>query len=139
VTGKRTFPAGTTYASLVDNTRRQSEESWMDQSLLQYRPEIEVFESPLTDRQERWAAAEEMQLAAELLDHVDEGELEDHLVALIDRAGGTVDRPVRSALATVLARAARRMVPRTGAAPSASAGRMLGLEARSAERRRPGV
>ena len=100
----------------------------MDQSLLQYRPEIEVFESPLTDRQERLAAAEEMQHAAELLDRVDEGELEDYLVELIDRAGGTVDRPVRSALATVLARAARRMVPRTGAAPSASAGRMLGLE-----------
>jgi hypothetical protein len=100
----------------------------MDQHLLHYRPEIEVFESPLTDRQERLTAVDEMQQAAELLDRVDEGELEGYLVELIDGAGGTVDRPVRDALAQILARTARRLVPHTGTAPIASAGRMLGLE-----------
>ena len=97
----------------------------MDRSLLDYRPEIEVFESPLTtiDRQAASAAADEMQQAAELLDRVDEGELEGYLVELIDRAGRTVDRPVRSALAEILARAARRLLPRTGTPPGASAGR----------------
>ena len=102
----------------------------MDRSLLEYRPEIEIFESPVTtlDRQAGLAAAEEMQHAAELLDRVDEGELEGYLLELIDRAGGTVDRPVRTALASILGRAARRLVRRTGAPPIASAGRTFGLE-----------
>ena len=102
----------------------------MDRSLLEYRPEIEIFESPVTtlDRQAGLAAVEEMQHAAELLDRVDEGELEGYLLELIDRAGGTVDRPVRTALASILGRAARRLVRRTGAPPIASAGRTFGLE-----------
>jgi len=100
----------------------------MRQSLLQYRPEIDVFESPLADRQERLTAGDEMQRAAELLDRVDDGELEAYLVELIDGADRAVDRPVRDALAKILARTARRLVPHTGTAPIASAGRMLGLE-----------
>jgi hypothetical protein len=122
---KTRLSAGTAYAFWSN-----SQESWMDRSLLQYRPEIEVFESRETtvDRQAGLAAAEEMQLAAELLDRVDEGELEGYLVELIDRAGRTADRPVRSALASILAGTARRLVRRTGEPPNASAAGVFGLE-----------
>jgi hypothetical protein len=102
----------------------------MHRSLLEYRPEIEVFESEVTapDRQAALAATEEMQHAAELLDRVDEGELSGYLVELIDRAGRRADQPVRRALATILERTARRLVRQTGALPVASAGRVFGLE-----------
>src|SRR6185369_10395981 len=57
----------------------------MNRSLLDYRPEIEAFESPeaLADRH---ASGNEMQRAAELLEHLETGELEGYLVELIDRA-----------------------------------------------------
>jgi hypothetical protein len=101
----------------------------MDRSLLEYRPEIDVFERPVTplDHEQGAAAVEEMQHAAELLDRVDDGQLEDYLAELIECAGGPPDSPVRSALTSILGRAARRVVPRTGA-PSIAAGRIFGLE-----------
>ena len=97
----------------------------MHRTLLDYHPGIEVFESAETSL-DRPAA--EMQLAAELLDHIDDGELEGYLVELIDRAGRTADRPVRSALASILERTARRLLRPTGAPPVKSAGRVFGLE-----------
>jgi hypothetical protein len=98
----------------------------MDRSLLQYRPEIEVFESRETTDQTE--SADEMQLAAELLDRADAGELEAYLVELIDRAGGAADRPVRRALASVLNHTARRLIRHTGAPPNETAARIFGAE-----------
>jgi hypothetical protein len=98
----------------------------MDRSLLQYRPEIEAFESRETTAQTE--SADEMQLAAELLDRVDEGELEAYLVDLINRASKTADRPLHSTLAKILTNTARRLIPRTGAPPNAAAARVFGVE-----------
>jgi hypothetical protein len=97
----------------------------MHRSLLDYRPVIDLFESRETGHD--WQA-EEMLLAAELMDHVDEGELEAYLVELIDRAGRRADRTVRRALASVLGRTARGLLRRTGAPPMKSAARVFGLE-----------
>ena len=97
----------------------------MHRTLLDYHPAIDVFESQETGLD---LQPDEMVLAAELLDRVDEGELEGYLVELIDRAGRTADRPVRRALAAILGRTARRLLPRTGAPPLKSAGRVFGLE-----------
>lgn len=97
----------------------------MHRTLLDYHPGIDVFESQEIGPD---LQADEMALAAELLDHVDEGELEGYLVELIDRAGRTANRPVRRALAAILGRTARTLLPRTGAPPLKSAGRVFGLE-----------
>jgi hypothetical protein len=98
----------------------------MDQGLLQYRPEIDVFDSRETA--EHAASADEVQLAAELLDRVDEGELEAYIVELIDRAAETTDRPARTALASLLTTTARRLIRRTGAPPTEMAARVFGVE-----------
>jgi hypothetical protein len=98
----------------------------MDRSLLQYRPEIEVFENRETT--EHTGSVDEMQLAAELLDRLDASELEAYLVELIDGAGPTTDPPVRHALASILGNTARRLIPRTGAPARVSAARVFGLE-----------
>jgi hypothetical protein len=100
----------------------------MDRRLLEYRPEIEELEHPLTPGfAQASTVAEEERAAAELLEHLEQGELEGYLVELIDRAGRPRDPRVRRTLAVTLGRAARRVL-RRGDAPPASAGRLLGLE-----------
>lgn len=102
----------------------------MDRSLLEYRPEIEVFESPETAFQSppAWSANDEMQHAAELLERIDAGELHGYLVDLIDRVGRPTGRPVVNALAAILDHVARRLLGPTGGPTAASAGQVFGLE-----------
>jgi hypothetical protein len=100
----------------------------MDRLLLDYRPELELFEESVTPDRQAASQATEMQHAVEVLERVDDGELDDYLVELIDRAGGPGDQSVTRALAAILGRVARRLLPRTGAPPAAAAGRVFGLE-----------
>jgi hypothetical protein len=100
----------------------------MDRLLLDYRPELELFEESATADRQAASQATEMQHAVEVLERIDDGELDDYLVELIDRAGGPGDRSVTGALAAILGRVARRLVPRTGAPPAAAAGQAFGLE-----------
>lgn len=102
----------------------------MDRRMLEYTPEIDAFRRPAPAAGPRTivARADEMQDAAELLERVDEGDLESYLVELIDRAGRKPGARVTTALATVLARPALRLLRYTGSARAAAAGRVLGLE-----------
>jgi hypothetical protein len=100
----------------------------MDRPLLDYRPEIEAFEASAPPDRQAASQAAEMQHAVEVLERIDDGELDGYLVELIDRAGGPDDRSVTRALAGILGRVARRLLPRTGAPPAAAAGQVFGLE-----------
>lgn len=102
----------------------------MDRSLLDYKPEIEAFEGSdfaLKQYAVR-SASDEMQRAAELLEHVEEGKLEAHLVELIDRAAYAPTRSVTRALVGLLKPAALRLLQRDGSPPVALAARTFGLE-----------
>ena len=102
----------------------------MDRSLLEYRPQIEAFESAKSALY--WkpvlSTNDEMQHAAELLERLDEGELDGYLVELIDRAGRPTGRSVVNALAGILGRTARRLLGQTAAPTAAAAGQIFGLE-----------
>lgn len=127
----------------------------MDRRLLDYNPESEAFEAGAITRDESgwWGAttspeavfgeADEMELAAGLLEAANQAELDRFLGNLIDRAGravGAAARPAaKEALGGMLRVAARRVLPMlernvTGAlgagtgAQVAAAARYLGLE-----------
>lgn len=102
----------------------------MNRRLLDYSPEIEAFDSPemRVDRHARHASGNEMQRAAELLEHLEAGELEGYLVELIDRAGGPAVRPATSSLANLLGRAARHLLQHNDSPSIALAGRVFGIE-----------
>jgi hypothetical protein len=103
----------------------------MNRRLLDYQPAIDALEGP-TDVAPAHAGrsgGNEMQVAAELLEHADEGALESYLHQMIARAEGRhVRGDVRAALARILGRIGRPLLRQTGATPRASAGRVLGLE-----------
>ena len=103
----------------------------MDRRLLEYNPESEAFEAgALTRDESEWRGAtstdavfgeaDEMELAAGLLEVTSEAELDRFLGDLIDKAGraiGDVARPPgASALAGVLKAAAKRALPVVGRA-----------------------
>lgn len=102
----------------------------MDRRLLDHKPEIEAFEGPglALERHTMLSAGDEMQRAAELLEHAEDGELEAYLVELIDRAATSPTRAVTHALAQVLTPTARRLFQRDGSPPVALAARTFGLE-----------
>jgi len=102
----------------------------MKRSLLDYSPEIEAFESPgrLADRHAKHASGNELQRAAELLEHLEAGELEGYLVELIDRAAGSRSRPGTRALAGILGRTAKRLLQHDDSSSMGLAGRVFGIE-----------
>ena len=115
----------------------------MDRRLLDYNPESETFEAGAiaqgesewrgaTDTEAVFGEADEMELAAELLEATSEAELEQFLGDLIDRAGQAIGRaapgPVRGALATMLKDAAKRTLPIIGRALGQQVGGAAGAE-----------
>lgn len=125
----------------------------MDRRLLDYNPESETFEAGAitrdesewrgaTDTQAVFGEADEMELAAELLEVANEAGLERFLGDLIDRGGQAVGRvaptAVRGAITSMLKTAARRSLPiigraigeRGGAADGAISARVVDAAAR---------
>jgi hypothetical protein len=101
----------------------------MDRRLLEYRPEIEALDRHATQAERRLASAarDETERAVGLLERTDD-ELECYLVALIDGAGPMPHRQVTTALADILARAARRLLRPMNPSQVAAEGRVFGLE-----------
>lgn len=103
----------------------------MDRRLLDYNPESESFEAGAiardesewrgaTDTEAVFGEADEMELAAELLEVTSEAALERFLGDLVERAGQAIGRvaptAVRGALASMLKTAAKRTLPIVGRA-----------------------
>ena len=101
----------------------------MDRRLLDYNPESETFEAGAiaqgesewrgaTDTEAVLGEADELELAAELLEATSEAALEQFLGGLIERAGQAIGRaapgPVKGALTTMLKDAAKRTLPVIG-------------------------
>ena len=102
----------------------------MDRRLLDYRPELDAFETaPVAlEREAAASAAGEMQQAAELLEGIERGQLESYLVELIDRSRRAPPAPVARALAGLLGLAAGHVWQQPGGLQRRSAGRLFGLE-----------
>ena len=103
----------------------------MDRRLLDYNPESETFEAGAvardesewrgaTDTEAVFGEADEMELAAGLLEVANEAGLDRFLGDLIDRAGQAIGRAaptaVRGTLGTMLSSAAKRTLPIVGRA-----------------------
>jgi hypothetical protein len=113
----------------------------MDRRLLDYNPESETFEAGeitrdesewrgATDTQAVFGEADEMELAAELLEVMSEAGLERFLGGLVDRAAQATGRvtpiSVRGAVTSMLKAAARRTLPVIGRAVGEKAGGATG-------------
>jgi hypothetical protein len=103
----------------------------MDRRLLDYDPESETFEAGVvtrdesewrgaTDTESVFGEADELELAASLLEVTGEGQLDRFLGDLVQRAGQAVGRiassPVGGALTAMLKTAAKRTLPVVGRA-----------------------
>jgi hypothetical protein len=112
-----------------------------DSSLMEYNPEMETFEQEQFEWGEtEWGGeaesvlseADEMALAAELLDVTNEEELDRFLGGLIRRVGGAVGKvvksPVGQAIGGVLKGVAKKALPIAGGALGAYFGGPLGAK-----------
>jgi len=112
-----------------------------DSSLMEYNPEMETFEQEQFEWGEtEWGGeaesvlseADEMALAAELLDVTNEEELDRFLGGLIRRVGGAVGKvvksPVGQAIGGVLKGVAKKALPLAGGALGAYFGGPLGAK-----------
>ncbi|RDE51652.1 MAG: hypothetical protein DVS81_04525 [Candidatus Accumulibacter meliphilus] len=103
----------------------------MNHRLLDYQPPLDALEQALEapGNVAGWSSANEMRVAAELLEHADEGVLESYLDGMIGGADGrAVASDVRAALAGILGRIGRPLLRQAGATPRLSAGRIFALE-----------
>lgn len=111
-----------------------------DARLMEYNPEMEMFEGEFEWGEAEWGAeaesvlseADEMALAAELLEITSEEELDQFLGGLIKKVGGAVGRivksPVGKAIGGVLKGVAKKALPIAGGALGAYFGGPLGAK-----------
>ena len=107
----------------------------MRSSLADFNPQMETFEfeGELGETEaEVFNEAEQMELAAELLEIRDEAELEQFLGKLIKKAGGAIGKfvksPVGKAIGGFLKAAAKKVLPMAGAALGGMVGGPIGAK-----------